>query len=55
LTGRFDEKTRDRVIAAGALAYLTKPCDQNALIGCIETALSCGRMQPRAPTNEVSV
>jgi CheY-like chemotaxis protein len=39
LTGRFNETVRSRVLKAGALAYLTKPGDQNELCGCIKKAL----------------
>ena len=43
VTGRFEEPARSRVLAAGAVGYLTKPCDDNALFNCIETALNAGR------------
>jgi len=43
VTGRFDERVRARVLAAGAFGYLTKPVDDDALFNCIETALSTGR------------
>lgn len=39
VTGQFDERVRNRVIDAGALAYLTKPCDESALISCLVRAL----------------
>jgi CheY-like chemotaxis protein len=39
VTGLFDERVRNRVIDAGALAYLTKPCDESALISCLVQAL----------------
>jgi CheY-like chemotaxis protein len=39
LTGRFDETVRSRVLRAGALGYLTKPCDERELSHCIEKAL----------------
>lgn len=35
VTGRFEEHVRQRVTAAGALGYLTKPCNQGALLDCI--------------------
>lgn len=34
-TGRFEEHVRKRVIEAGALGYLKKPCDERALLDCI--------------------
>lgn len=34
-TGRFEEHVRKRVIEAGALGYLRKPCDEDALLECI--------------------
>lgn len=38
VTGRFEEDVRKRVIEAGALGYLTKPCNE-ALLHCIGKAL----------------
>jgi CheY-like chemotaxis protein len=38
VTGRFEEHLRKRVIAAGALGYLSKPCNEKALFDCIEKA-----------------
>lgn len=35
VTGRFDEQVRKRVTEAGALGYLTKPCNEKALLNCI--------------------
>lgn len=40
VTALFDERVRNRVIGAGALGYLTKPCDENALISCLVKAVS---------------
>jgi FixJ family two-component response regulator len=40
LTGRFDETIRSRVLRAGALGYLTKPCDDKELTNCIRKALA---------------
>jgi CheY-like chemotaxis protein len=34
-TGRFEEHTRRRVIEAGAVGYLRKPCDEKALLDCL--------------------
>jgi FixJ family two-component response regulator len=39
LTGRFDDKIRSRVLRAGALAYLAKPCREKELTDCIKKAL----------------
>lgn len=38
-----DEKTRAQALAAGATCYLTKPCDGDSLIRCLEAALKAGR------------
>jgi CheY-like chemotaxis protein len=38
VTGRFEERAQHRVIAAGALGYLSKPCDEKTLFDCIEKA-----------------
>ena len=38
VTGRFEDHARKRVIAAGALGYLSKPCDEKTLLDCIEKA-----------------
>jgi CheY-like chemotaxis protein len=38
LTGRHEDHVQKRVIAAGALGYLSKPCDEKALFDCIEKA-----------------
>jgi CheY-like chemotaxis protein len=40
VTGRFEEHARQRVIAAGALGYLRKPCDEKTLFDCMEKARS---------------
>jgi CheY-like chemotaxis protein len=40
VTALFDERVRNRVIDAGALGYLTKPCDESALINCLVKAVS---------------
>jgi FixJ family two-component response regulator len=39
LSGRFDDAVRNRVLKAGALAYLTKPCNGEELTDCIKKAL----------------
>jgi CheY-like chemotaxis protein len=43
VSGRFEERVRSRVLAAGALAYLTKPYDENALLDCLDKALGARR------------
>ena len=40
VTGFFDETVGARVLEAGAVDYLAKPCDPKSLIGCIEKALA---------------
>ena len=42
ITGRDDPELRDRSIAGGAVAYLCKPIDADALIGAIERAVHAG-------------
>jgi FixJ family two-component response regulator len=39
VTGLPDEVTRMRVLAAGAVGFLSKPFGQKSLIDCLETAL----------------
>jgi CheY-like chemotaxis protein len=38
VTGYCDEQIRNRVLRAGAMAYLTKPWCERALSGCLERA-----------------
>ena len=39
VTGRPERNVKKRVIAAGALAYLSKPCKEGVLLDCLEKAL----------------
>lgn len=39
VTAKFEEHVRDRVMEAGALGYLTKPCDETTLLNCLEQAV----------------
>ena len=39
-TGYPDENVRIRAMKAGAVAFLSKPCDGDHLLGCFEKALS---------------
>lgn len=39
VTGRFEEHVRKRVIEAGALGYLNKPCNEKILFDYIDKAL----------------
>lgn len=41
-TGRFEEHVRKRVTEAGALGYLAKPCNAQALLDCIEKVFAQG-------------
>jgi FixJ family two-component response regulator len=43
ITAYPDEKTRVRAIEAGVFCYLTKPFNENDLLGCIQSALDRGR------------
>lgn len=38
ITGIPDERIRTRVLKAGAVGYLAKPCDAKSLIDCLEKA-----------------
>jgi CheY-like chemotaxis protein len=42
VTGYCDEQIRNRVLRAGAMAYLTKPWCESALSGCLERAFGVG-------------
>ena len=44
LTGYRDENVRKRAMKAGAVAFLSKPCDGDHLLGCFEKALSGSEM-----------
>ena len=44
LTGYPDENVRTRAMKAGAVAFLSKPCDGDHLLGCLEKALSGSAM-----------
>jgi FixJ family two-component response regulator len=39
ITAYPNDSVRDRALAAGVICYLTKPFDDNALIGCVQSAL----------------
>jgi CheY-like chemotaxis protein len=39
VTALFEERVRNQVMGAGAFGYLTKPCDEGALINCLENAV----------------
>ena len=40
LTGYPDESVRKRAMKAGAICFLSKPCNGDHLLGCLEKALS---------------
>jgi FixJ family two-component response regulator len=40
ITAFPEEKFRTRALNAGAVGFLSKPCDEDALINCLETALT---------------
>jgi FixJ family two-component response regulator len=46
VTAQFEQHARNRVVAAGALAYLTKPWDESILIDCLANAV--GKEWPAA-------
>ena len=39
ITAYPDESVRARALADGIICYLTKPCDEDALFGCVSSAL----------------
>ena len=45
ITAYPDERARVRAMEAGVVCYLTKPFDENELLGCIQSALDQGRVQ----------
>jgi len=49
ITGFFSETTRARVLAAGAIDYLTKPCNMKSLMTCIEKAFAMSEGPTRPP------
>jgi FixJ family two-component response regulator len=49
ITAFPDERIQARVLAAGAIAFLSKPFDGPRLIQCIETALKRHRGENRPP------
>jgi FixJ family two-component response regulator len=40
ITGHPEESVRMRAMKAGAIAFLSKPCNGDHLLGCLEKALS---------------
>jgi FixJ family two-component response regulator len=45
ITAWPEDSTRSRALAAGAIGYLSKPLDADALLGCVRTALKQGRAE----------
>ena len=39
VSAHCDDRVRDRVMAAGAFGYFAKPCNERALISCLERAV----------------
>jgi FixJ family two-component response regulator len=39
ITAYPDDSVRARALADGVICYLTKPCDEDALLGCVSSAL----------------
>ena len=48
ITGYPVPTVRERALAAGAIAYLTKPFDEAVLMDCLQTALSSSRSHQSA-------
>jgi len=47
ITAYPDDSVRDRALADGIICYLTKPCDEDALLGCVRSALERAKPGPR--------
>jgi FixJ family two-component response regulator len=43
ITAYPNDGVRDRALADGVICYLTKPFDDNALIGCVQSALQSAK------------
>ena len=39
ISAHLDDSVRARALADGIICYLTKPCDEDALLGCVWSAL----------------
>lgn len=39
VSAQFEDRVRERVMAAGAFGYFAKPCDQRGLVNCLEQAV----------------
>jgi FixJ family two-component response regulator len=42
ITAYPDDSVRAQALAEGLVCYLTKPCDDNSLVGCVRAALGLG-------------
>lgn len=42
VTAYYEDRTRDRVMDAGAFGFLSKPFDDESLIECLDKALNAG-------------
>jgi len=47
ITAHPDDRVRARALKAGVICYLTKPFDEDDLIGCIDSALELGKRDRR--------
>jgi FixJ family two-component response regulator len=47
ITGHVDESLRQRALSAGAIAFLTKPYDEQALLDAIQAALFRPVLRPQ--------
>jgi FixJ family two-component response regulator len=43
ITAYPDDSVRAQALAEGLVCYLTKPCDDNSLLGCLRAALALGK------------
>jgi FixJ family two-component response regulator len=49
ITAHSDDEARARALKAGIICYLTKPFDDDDLLGCIRSALDHGRKRGKGP------
>jgi FixJ family two-component response regulator len=49
VTAHPDDRVRARALKAGILCYLTKPFDEEDLLGCIRSALDQGKTEGKRP------
>jgi FixJ family two-component response regulator len=46
VTAYPDDSVRERALADGVIAYLSKPCSESALLSCVHSALHARKLDP---------